>query len=231
MQFRKLDYNEQNTARSMLTRGTRPDKIIFHSRQIQTCPTTADETIPYPHPISENTSANGCSRNFELFSFFRVFINNSLDASRFSAGFRAKKPSVDPTRPYKCFRQIYWHRKQTGTHSIPSALSVVRDNECKIIVNEKNAVQFCGSDARSFAVGNYSYCTDHKLHRDRSCAHSKIYSCDYTEYWERRLMLFPGRLRISPEPSATGNDRFQWLLHRLLTGASLQSVPVAVVCA
>ena len=29
-----------------------------------------------------------------------------------------------------------------------SALSVVRGNECKIIVNEKNAVQFCGSDAR-----------------------------------------------------------------------------------
>ena len=27
--------------------------------------------------------------------------------------------------------------------------------------------------------------------QDRSCAHSKIYSCDYTEYWERRLMLFP----------------------------------------
>ena len=27
--------------------------------------------------------------------------------------------------------------------------------------------------------------------QDRSCAHSKIYSCNYTEYWERRLMLFP----------------------------------------
>ena len=43
---------------------------------------------------------------------------------------------------------------------MPSALLVVRDNECKIIVNEKNAVQFCGSDARSLAVGNYSCCTD-----------------------------------------------------------------------
>jgi len=41
-----------------------------------------------------------------------------------------------------------------------SALSVVRGNEYKIIVNEKNAVQFCGSDARSLAVGNYSCCTD-----------------------------------------------------------------------
>ena len=27
-------------------------------------------------------------------------------------------------------------------------------------MNEKNAVQFCGSDARSLAVGNYSCCTD-----------------------------------------------------------------------
>ena len=43
---------------------------------------------------------------------------------------------------------------------MPSALSVVRDNECKIIVNEKNAVKFCGSDDRSLAVGNYSCCTD-----------------------------------------------------------------------
>jgi len=30
-----------------------------------------------------------------------------------------------------------------------------------------------------------------------------------------------GRLRIPPEPSESGNDRFHWLLHRLLTGASL----------
>jgi len=35
---------------------------------------------------------------------------------------------------------------------MPSALSVVRGNECKITVNEKNAAQFCGSDARSLAV-------------------------------------------------------------------------------
>jgi len=28
---------------------------------------------------------------------------------------------------------------------MPSALSVVRGDECKIIVNEKNAVQFCGA--------------------------------------------------------------------------------------
>ena len=33
--------------------------------------------------------------------------------------------------------------------------------------------------------------TEHTLHRDRSCAHSKIYSCDNTEYWKQRLMLFP----------------------------------------
>ena len=38
----------------------------------------------------------------------------------------------------------------------PCQLSLVRVNECTIIVNEKNAVQFCGSDARSLAVGNYS---------------------------------------------------------------------------
>jgi len=35
---------------------------------------------------------------------------------------------------------------------MPSALSVVRGDECKIIVNEKNAVQFCGSDARSLPL-------------------------------------------------------------------------------
>ena len=29
----------------------------------------------------------------------------TADASRLSAGFRAKKLSVDPTRPHKCFRQ------------------------------------------------------------------------------------------------------------------------------
>jgi len=60
------------------------------------------------------------------------------------------------------------HSKQTDTQSMPSALSVVRGSECKIIVNEKNAVQFCGSDARSLAVRNYSCCTEHTLHWDRS---------------------------------------------------------------
>jgi len=45
------------------------DKSDFCSRQEQSCPT------PYPHHTSENSSANGCSRNFELFSFFRVFVN------------------------------------------------------------------------------------------------------------------------------------------------------------
>ena len=49
------------------------DKIDFRSRQEQSCPTTTDETTPYPTPISENSSANGCSRNFELFSFFSCF--------------------------------------------------------------------------------------------------------------------------------------------------------------
>ena len=52
------------------------DKIDSRSRQMQTCPTTADKTTtPYPHPtpISENSSANGCSRSFELFSFFSCF--------------------------------------------------------------------------------------------------------------------------------------------------------------
>ena len=76
----------------------------------------------------------------------------TADANRLSAGFRATKPSVDPTSVSDR------HRKQTDTQSMQSALSVVRGNECKIIVNEKNAVQFCGSDARSLAVGNYSCC-------------------------------------------------------------------------
>ena len=72
-----------------------------------------------------------------------------------SAAFRAKKPPVDPPDPTSVSDS---HRKQTDTQSMPSALSVVRagGNECKKIVNEKNAVHFCGSDARSVAVGNYS---------------------------------------------------------------------------
>ena len=80
----------------------------------------------------------------------------------------------EPTLPPDLTSVSDRHRKQTDTQSIPSASSVVRRNECKIIVNENNAVQFCGSDARSLAVGNYSCCTEHTLHRDRSCAHSRI---------------------------------------------------------
>jgi len=56
------------------------------------------------------------------------------DASRLSAGFRAKKPSVDPPDPTSVSDR---HRKQTDTQPMPSALSVVRGNECKIIANEK----------------------------------------------------------------------------------------------
>jgi len=33
---------------------------------------------PTTTPISENSSANGCSRNFELFSFFRVLIKKNF---------------------------------------------------------------------------------------------------------------------------------------------------------
>jgi len=88
----------------------------------------------------------------------------TADASRLSAGFRAKNPSVDPTRSH--IKVFQTDRKQTDTQSMQSALSVVRGNECKIIVNEKNAVQFCGSDARSLAVGNYSCCTDFTYQRN-----------------------------------------------------------------
>ena len=56
--------------------GCSPNKIIFHSRQMQTARRLTNETTPYPTPISKNSSANGCSRNFELFSFFRVFKKN-----------------------------------------------------------------------------------------------------------------------------------------------------------
>jgi len=160
----------------------------------------------------------------------------TADASRLSAGFRAKKPSVDPPNPTNVSDR---HRKQTDTQSMPSALSVVRGNECKIIVNEKNAVQFCGSDARYLTVGNYSCCTEHTFHRDRSCAHSNIHSCDNTEYWKRRLMLFPESLWVVFE--FRRNPQRQVMIERSislvaasaadLTGASLQSVPVAVVCA
>ena len=43
-----------------------PDKCRL-ARQL------TDETTPLTHHISENSSANGCSRNFELFSFFSCF--------------------------------------------------------------------------------------------------------------------------------------------------------------
>jgi len=85
-------------------------------------------------------------------------LRRTADASSLSAGFRAKKPSVDP--PPDPTTVSDWHRKQTDTQSVPSASSVVRGNESKIVVNEENAVQFCGSDARSLAVWNYSFCTD-----------------------------------------------------------------------
>jgi len=62
----------------------------------------------------------------------------TADASRLSADFRAKKPFVEPRPPTQ---QVF----QTDIQSMPSALSVVRGKECKIIVNEKNAVQFCGA--------------------------------------------------------------------------------------
>ena len=75
-------------------------------------------------------------------------------------GFRAKKPSVDQPDPTNSVSDR--HRMQTDTQSMQSALSVVRGNECQILVNKKNAVQFCGSDARYLAVGNYSCCTEHR---------------------------------------------------------------------
>ena len=57
LRFRTLDYNKQSTVGPTLTRGTCPDKVIFHSRQMQTCPTTyrRDDTpqpIPYPYDWS-----------------------------------------------------------------------------------------------------------------------------------------------------------------------------------
>jgi len=58
----------------------------------------------------------------------------TADVSRLSAGFRAKKTSVDPPDPTSVSDR---HGKQTDTQPMPSALSVVRGNECKIIVNEK----------------------------------------------------------------------------------------------
>jgi len=77
LQFRTLDYNEQNTARSTLTRGTRPDKIIFHSRQMQTCPTTyrRDDTL-LPPPFPKTLWQMAVLAISSYFHFFRVFINN-----------------------------------------------------------------------------------------------------------------------------------------------------------
>ena len=66
MQFRTLDYNKQYTARSTLTRGTRPDKIIYHSRQCRLARQLTDETTPPTHPISENSSVNDWSRGLLL---------------------------------------------------------------------------------------------------------------------------------------------------------------------
>jgi len=62
---------------------------------------------PTPTPFPKTLRQMAVLAISSYFHFFRVFINNFLDARRLSAGFRAKKPSVDPTRPHKCFRQIY----------------------------------------------------------------------------------------------------------------------------
>jgi len=48
------------------TCGTRPDKIIFHSRQMQTCPTTYRRDDTPNHPISENSLVNDWSRGLFL---------------------------------------------------------------------------------------------------------------------------------------------------------------------
>ena len=66
-------------------------------------------------------------------------VRRTADASRLSQGFRAQEPSVDPPDPTSVSDR---HRKQTDTQSMPSALSVVRGNECKIIVNEKMRFSF-----------------------------------------------------------------------------------------
>ena len=47
--------------------------------------------------------------------------------------------------------------------------------ECKIIVNEKNTVQFCGSDARSLAVGKFNYYTNYVLQQSTKSTASHTY--------------------------------------------------------
>jgi len=71
------------------------DRVNFRSRQEQSCPTTADETTPYPTPISENSSANGCSRNFEIFSFFLFSL------FFFGGGARAPHPRLPASYAYE----------------------------------------------------------------------------------------------------------------------------------
>jgi len=54
LQFRTLDYNKQNSQRSTLTRGTRPDKSSFIPDKSRLARQLTDETTPYPTRISEN---------------------------------------------------------------------------------------------------------------------------------------------------------------------------------
>ena len=68
VQFRTLDYNKQNNTRSTLRLPAEPaqKKIIFHSRQMQTCPTTYRRDDTPTHPTSENSSVNDWSRGLLL---------------------------------------------------------------------------------------------------------------------------------------------------------------------
>ena len=66
--------------KSVLHRPTWSQSRKQHRQNHLSFPTNADlpdnlptRWHPTTTPISENSSANGCSRNFELFSFFRVF--------------------------------------------------------------------------------------------------------------------------------------------------------------
>ena len=62
--------------------------------------------------------------------------------------------------------------------------SAVSRDECKVIVNEKHAVQLLWSNTGLLAIRNKSIRAKHTLHRSRRSAHSKIHLRNLTQQWK-----------------------------------------------
>ena len=84
----------------------------------------------------ESLCSNDSRRLYDERPVGRSRRSPTADASRLSAGLRAKKPSVDPTSVSDR------HRKQTDTQSMPSDLSVVRGRPTNAKLSSMKRMRF-----------------------------------------------------------------------------------------